>query len=545
MKTFTIDWGSYSAKVFISDTDKKKLIHNQVDEIIFPQREFADDPKAKNIPLVQTAQFQLLNHQLNEIASYLKKDWDGESKLLISPPAELYSYRYKFLPIPQKKKAMAMLPFQLEDEIPFPMTDTFLCSSFIKEGKGYHSLSFFNKKEINDALIEIFQKHNIIPDFLVHHTSAFFSLSQSLDLNTHHEYLCILDIGHKTTTAYFYASGKLIASHLTHFGGARLDEMLMNIYRLNYDQAVKFKHESSFILPRDLFSKTDLTEDQKFFAENMDLLFNPFVQEFKRWEMMYRVETKVKVGKILLIGGTSQLRNIESYLSQALERPVEKLNDIDGQCRRIKEVRKNYIYFAPGDILARVHLKPNDHPNIIGALALQKAGDAIPLYSLSFVGARSLTLSLLILLFGIAEYTYLTFQEKNINDLLKVVSQNPILNFSPIEKKQLIDSPIIMQKKMEDQVRRLKKEIKVLSETNSYNALADLTHFQKKLSNGKCKLEMYKAEVYPNRPASSNEASVGDCPSLELSKAGDSLKKSNIGIQISKSGSDDKIILKW
>lgn len=81
-----------------------------------------------------------------------------------------------------------------------------------------------------------------------------------------------------------------------------------------------------FIVPKELFSAAKLSDDQKFFAENMDTLFYSFVQEFKRWEMSFRVDTKDKVGQIYITGGSALIKNLDQYLSYYWERSVQLLN---------------------------------------------------------------------------------------------------------------------------------------------------------------------------------------------------------------------------
>lgn len=92
MKVFTIDWGSYSAKIFHSNLDKKKITHEFIDEIVFDHRSHEN-------------QIAKWDAQLSQIQSYCSSNIDINQKVILSTPSELLSFRFKNLPVTQSKKS--------------------------------------------------------------------------------------------------------------------------------------------------------------------------------------------------------------------------------------------------------------------------------------------------------------------------------------------------------------------------------------------------------------------------------------------------------
>lgn len=521
MKVMTIDWGSYSAKIFIGTIDKKNIYHHSIKELVFthstPPRSTDPSPQAKaGLPEI----FSLWQDQLKEIHEFLTQEWDGEMRLIISPPHEFFSYRYKLLPVAQKKKALSMLPFELEDEIPFALQDTLIYSTLFKDKKSMHTLNLFCKKIDFDHFVELMQKEFVIPHYMIHPISLYFQLPQLASWASSLASFCIIDIGHQTTKGYFYFQNKLTNFHITHFGGSRIDEMLMNIYRLNYDQAVKFKHESSFIVPKDLFEKTKLSEDQKFFAENMDLLFSPFLQDLKCWEMIYRVETKEKLGKIFITGGSSGVKNLENYLAYYLERPVEKLADFEGQTKNIRNIQKSFTVFSNGELLSHAQIKPNDHANILGNASLANRGDVLPIYAISFVGVRALALTIMIFIFSLAEYFYLDATQSQMDKTLLLSSNNATLNMGPQDKKLLREAPQLIVTKLQDQLRRQKQNLADFENNNQVNAFKPLNKINSVLANSPCVLQQYS-----NEASGAGTMTLGSCEKADLEKIITSIKR--------------------
>lgn len=514
MKVFTIDWGSYSAKVFHSTLDKKKISHDFTDEIIF-------DTKAYD------SQISKWESQLNQIQSYCLTSIDPNAKMILSTPSELLSFRFKNIPVAQRKKALAMLPFQIEDDIPFNLQDTYLSSTLLKNNKSTDALCYFSKKDNWQKCLNLIIEKKIPINSWIHPIDPIAYFANELPFLNEISSTCLLDIGHETTKAYFFQGKKFHSYQLSHFGGSRIDEMMTSVYQLSYDQLKKFKHESSFIVPKELFAATKLSEDQKFFAENMDTLFFSFVQEFKRWEMSFRVDTKDKVGQVYLIGGSSQIKNLDQYLSYYWERPVQLLLSSSESFTKFKSSNKKNFQFLPSDLLSLSHKQLNKLSNHLGKISLNKTQDPLPLYSLGFVGLRTSLVSLLCLLLGFTYISLLSSHEKVVDNQLKAVTQNLQLEFSALEKSQIYSTPEVVIKKIEIKIKNAKSDIKRINQLNQVNALTPLKSIQSALMGTNCILSNYESN-----DTNTGVFQISECNDENANKIKSVLNKQNSAFKI-------------
>lgn len=480
MKSITIDWGSYSAKIFHSKIDKKKHQHEFIEEIIFTNNNFSSISEQ-------------WSYQLDQISNYLKKNIDQQTKVILSTPNELLSFRKKSLPVSNIKKARAMIPFQMEDEVPFNIQDTYLNATIIPEKKTSNALCYFAKKDTFQSCLDLIVSKEIPLNTWLHPIDPLAVLSSDLPFLSENTSTCVLDIGHETTKAYFFKGKQFHSFQLSHFGGSRIDEMMENVYQLPAEQLLKFKHESSFIVPKELFQTTKLSDDQKFFAENMDSIFYSFIQEFKRWEMSYRVDSKEKISQVLITGGTTQIKNLDQYLSYYWERPVHHLGPILQSFGSLKISPQKLSTFGMGDLISNGHKSLTKLTNHLGKINLGRNIEPLPLYSLAFVGTRSAFLSLICLLLGSVYLLILANTESQLDKQLRIITQNPQADISSVEKNQIFNEPHIAVKKIESKIQKTKQDLKMLSALNATNALKTLEEIHNAVGGTPCTVHFYES----------------------------------------------------
>lgn len=139
-----------------------------------------------------------------------------------------------------------MLPFQIEDDIPFNLQDTYLTATLLKQKKSFDALCYFSKKDKWQKCLNLIVDKSLPIHSWIHPIDVVASFSQDLPFLNDISSTCLLDIGHETTKAYFFKGKKFHSYQISHFGGSRIDEMMSSIYQISYDQLKKFKHESSF-----------------------------------------------------------------------------------------------------------------------------------------------------------------------------------------------------------------------------------------------------------------------------------------------------------
>src|SRR5690606_13931914 len=116
MNLITIDIGHYSVKFIESHLDKKNVVHDSMKETIMDMDQIN----------IQDGH-DIWDLQLRVVSEYLATI-DYEYKLILNGPSEILTTRIKELPIANKKKAEMMIPFQLEEDIPFAMVESHISS---------------------------------------------------------------------------------------------------------------------------------------------------------------------------------------------------------------------------------------------------------------------------------------------------------------------------------------------------------------------------------------------------------------------------------
>src|SRR5690606_32735659 len=192
---------------------------------------------------------------------------DYEYKLILNGPSEILTTRIKELPIANKKKAEMMIPFQLEEDIPFAMVESHISSSITTYKENSEALihvarkeefrPFFSKLLSYDIRPRILTSEVSVMDFYIKKRAEFFSST-----------FCILDLGHESSKAYFFIDGKLASTHTSFIAGKAINENISENYQIELEEAILYKHQNCFVLTDDQYAKVD--ENQRTFAKFMN-----------------------------------------------------------------------------------------------------------------------------------------------------------------------------------------------------------------------------------------------------------------------------------
>ena len=147
-----------------------------------------------------------------QVIDLIKKDqhcWDDETKVAIILPDNFSTTRYFTLPVKSKKKVLQILPFKLEDSLPFSRNNILYNHSIYVEKKTSNVIvNIINKEEFQD-LFNSLNKFNILPDFITTNIGALSSLSGEEAklgkiITPQSKSFCLLDLGHSSTKGYFF-----------------------------------------------------------------------------------------------------------------------------------------------------------------------------------------------------------------------------------------------------------------------------------------------------------------------------------------------------
>ena len=122
MNILAIDLGTYSVKFYSCSTERKNIVINNYNEIIIYKVRSQLDPEAT----ISEIQYEI-------VSSYLKKgEFDGVT--IFQLPNEMITTRYLTIPIGNKRQAEQMIPFQLDDDLPYQSSSAHIVSKLHKQG---------------------------------------------------------------------------------------------------------------------------------------------------------------------------------------------------------------------------------------------------------------------------------------------------------------------------------------------------------------------------------------------------------------------------
>ncbi len=460
MLNIAINIGSYSIKFLTFKTDRKKISYLSSEEVILDSDEF-------NI----MEEDIVLDLQMKVISDFVSKI-DKEVKIILNTSNEMITERFINLPLKNKKKATLMLPFQLEEDIPYSLNECKIASTLEVNKNGSRALVNIIKHEHLRPFFNKMRDYSIAPSVLTSEISAIEAFVKGTK-EVLPQAFCILDIGHITTHAYFFMDGELKTTHTSYIAGYSINEMISKSYDISLEEASIYKHQNSFFLSESQYK--DVDEGQRNFAKLMDDTFTPLMTEFKRWHIGFRLQDGLSITDIFTIGGSSNIKNISSYISEKTEIKVGKMNFFtDSSNEKIDNDDKQKRKFALANMEAQGLVNKSKIINFLtGEYAIQGEAD-IPLYSMAFISARTIALSLVIIFGFVIQSIYLSLSLDSADKKLTGLVKNPILKLSPRQSRGVSRQPAPVLAKLKRQKKSIDQEIKVIQSSVKTNALVSL-----------------------------------------------------------------------
>lgn len=459
MHVLAIDAGTYSIKYLSSFIDKRKAVHVEMREHNILE-ELEENPHWGTL---EAAAKQIIQRIVEETAR-------PDTRIVLHVPPESVTTRFLTLPVKNRKKAEMMIPFQLEEDIPFALSDSHF-SWTIESGKTQSlALVALTKENEFNQFYEQFETWSASPSVITSEPSimdAFYSLNRVAGP------FCVLDIGHRSTKAYFFYNSKLIATHVSYVGGHHIDEMIAKTYGIQPAEAVIYKHQNAFVLTSGQMKEVD--DNQKEFARLMDQVFKPLVNDFTRWELGFRVTHGIKLSQVFLCGGTSNVKNITNYLTEKFAIKCALLESFEGvDTTKIDLNSKSRARFTVVNMMALALRTKGRLINLLTGRYAQAARGDLPLHTLAFVGIRASAVTLVLLLAMITHRVFLTLDLKAVNSKITMTAKNPILGLTPREKRMIATQPDLVEASLAKKQKAVRQQISTLQAATQIKALSPL-----------------------------------------------------------------------
>lgn len=312
-----LDIGSYSIKaVEIVNTFKSYEITNFYENVI---------PHIEELPLdvvIPTCMEQLFRENKLEA-----------DRIITAMPGQYISSRIMSFNFSDPRKVSAAIISEIEDAVPFHLDDMIVDHQILgtKDGKTV-ALVVMTRKNFLRSFLEYLHRINIDPKLVDVDSLSFYNLSSYIPA-TPGECIGLVDVGHEKTSVCIVQDGVLRMFRSINLGGRYLSDFLARDLEVDFNEAQRVKHRVSRVLCAD-DQGDDLGGDEKTICERLTLAANAIVKEMGRTLYAYKTWEKMPISKLLLSGGTTQIKNFDKYLQDQLDVPVN-FNRLDDTSLKI------------------------------------------------------------------------------------------------------------------------------------------------------------------------------------------------------------------
>jgi general secretion pathway protein L len=517
MHVLAIDVGSYSVKIISSMLEKKRAQHLEMREVLI--QDILD--QHSYLSTVDEAGIKIIQDAIAELAR-------PETKIITNLPYHYVTTRFLTLPVKTRKKADMMVPFQLEENIPYSLNEVHYGYRLDVQKSQTLVLACLAKLSSFEQYFERMKQGNAnMPQFLTTEAS---SIATYYSLHAIAGPFCLLDVGHSSTKAYFFYNSRLILTHVSYMGGKHIDEMIARTYRLAPAEAVDYKHKNAFVLTTPQFNMVD--DAQKEFALLMDEVFKPLIRDFQRWELGFRVNHGLRTAQVFITGGTSSIKNLAPYLTERFALKTTALETFE-------EVRQNRYDLNPrfkakftiANVLLISLRAKSRLINLFSGRFAQSLSADIPLHSMAYIGVRISAVTLLLLVFLIVESFSLKKDIAFINQEVRKILKSETLQIPTRVRNALDKNPKIVMDKLTSKSKTISQQVSTLQSAHSIEALSPLVEVTSIARSSNAKLMRFKVDDLQGLEADFVSDSVDELKSLEVRFKGSTLSNPETKIE--------------
>jgi len=477
MNILAIDIGSYSIKLVEVKTERRNLLLVDQSEIILEEMK-AHYPNAQSIKELQK----------EIVANYIQKK-PNDIRIIFQIPNELITTRFLEIPGNNKRKTEQMIPFQLDENLPYSLNQAHFSSRLLKKASGFSILSNITQLNIFKDYISFYESKDAQPTTL---TSEISAIGAYVDYVRMNESCCILDIGHRTTKAYFITNRQVVSNHTSYIAGSQINDVISRTYQISLEDSILYKHENAYFLTDEQMQ--EVSEDQKEFALLMKQLFLPLILDFKRWEIGHRVKFGHPIEKIYIMGGSSQINGLDLFLNFHTGLKV-------GSLQPISEIKNDYNLHDKSFFLAKMiaysEKSPSSIINFLTGKFQINSNSYISSHSAMFIWLRTTSLAFIIL-FGLIfeRYFYLIPKEKELDKTFSSMAKKEAF-ITKKERKEFSTNPQNVLSSFKKKNKIIKDEVSTIYSSQNANALKPLAVLSQTLkANPKVSLEKFQSDGY-------------------------------------------------
>lgn len=458
MHVLAIDVGSYSVKYLSSFVDRRKISHVDMSEIIV--RDYMTDH-------ADLSREESINSIIQEIIDTVARP---DTRIIYQADHSMMTTRFLTMPVKSKKKADLMLPFQLEEDIPFALSEIHYALRMEGQKTQHTAMVELAKSSVFEPYYNALREKNILPNVLSTEASV---VENYFNLNPMAGPFCVLDVGHRTTKAYFFYNSRLLMTHISYIGGHHVNEMIAETYKIEQDEAIIYKHQNAFLLTSSQYADVDPAQQE--FAAAMDKVFSPLISDFMRWKIGFKVNFGLAVQHVFICGGSSNIKNISNYMTEKWDVKVTLLESFDKvEAEKVDLNPKNKSKFALVNMMAIGFRRKNRFINMLTGRFAQASTSEVPLHSFAFIGIRVAAATMVLAISLLAERFFIEKDIKVINARMNTVMKNNELNVPGRLRRQVTTNPKPVYDALVKKQRDVRQEVSLLQSAIEIKALSPL-----------------------------------------------------------------------
>ncbi|MBX5483818.1 MAG: pilus assembly protein PilM [Myxococcaceae bacterium] len=273
-------------------------------------------------------------------------------QIVISLPGQTLATHSIVLPFLETKKLEQALPFELESQLPFDLSEVVYDYQVaaVREKKSELLVGVVRKEELS-TLLSVLDALKIDPRIVTHPAIAYQNLLPHLGLAADPpDPIAVVDIGHERTCVCIAPPHGPVEFARTFSGGGRdLTRALMNGLQLSFPEAERWKEEQGAV------ASAVTTADQRRAESALVRGLQPVIRELRQSFKAYAARSRKQVSRVLLCGGTARLAGIVEQLTRDLGIPCA-------------------LAALPGELTAKVPV--DEQPTVAQAYALALRGMA-------------------------------------------------------------------------------------------------------------------------------------------------------------------------
>lgn len=324
MKSIGIDIGSSSIKVV-------EVVSNNKGQLRVTQ--FIEQALNSNPAFDQEL-------QILEFLKNLANGYDpANTRFVIGMRQDRVSVRHKSFPFSDRLKIHKSLPFELEEDLPFSADSAIYDAKIIRtQGASAEVLACATPKHRIEEVIRRFGDAGFEISVLSAEGLALancfeswfeappaepsLNLQMEGEAGAERKVEVLVSIGHSRTLVIAIEKGRMIGVRSILWGGKNIAEAIARRYEIPYLDAMKEMQTKAFVL----LNKDGASYDQIVFSDTISNQFKDLGRELKISILEFKSELNATTESVQITGGCSQVINLQAYLTQVLELPVNRMS---------------------------------------------------------------------------------------------------------------------------------------------------------------------------------------------------------------------------